>query len=53
MSAIETAGDGASRVGVEIAASLAGELKDSVGGLYLLPQFGRYDLVAEIIESVR
>ncbi len=53
MSAIESAGDAASRVGVELAASLAGELKATMGGLYLLPQFGRYDLIAEIIESVR
>jgi len=53
MTRIEAAGDAAPQEGVQIALELAEQLKTAAGGLYLMPQFGRYDLVAEIIEAVR
>ncbi len=53
MKRIEAAGDDAPQEGVRIAQELASQIKDMAGGLYLMPQFGRYDLAAEIIESVR
>jgi homocysteine S-methyltransferase len=54
MQRIEAAGEDAPREGVRIAQKLATELLESgAAGLYLLPQFGRYDLAAEIIEAVR
>ena len=53
MKRIESAGEDAPQEGVRIAQELAAQIKDMAGGLYLMPQFGRYDLAAEIIESVR
>ncbi len=53
MQRITTAGENASAEGVRIAQELALQLRTRAGGLYLMPQFGRYDLVAEIIEMVR
>ncbi len=32
---------------------LVGQLKSLAHGVYLIPAFSRYDLVAEIIESIR
>ena len=49
---IEAAGDHAPQAGVSIAVELLDRLKDSVGGAYIMPPFGRYDMAAEIIESV-
>jgi methionine synthase / methylenetetrahydrofolate reductase(NADPH) len=48
-------GDGeiAQAEGLRLALALAQELRGVVDGLYLMPPFGRYDLVAEIIESVK
>ncbi len=39
--------------GLRLAIDTAHELRGIVDGLYLMPPFGRYDLVAEIIESVK
>ena len=50
---IETAGEDATRVGVRIAVELIQEIKTWGQGVYIMPQFHRYDLVAEIIEVVR
>ncbi len=47
------AGDNAATEGVRIAQELALALRGVASGLYLMPQFGRYDLIAEIIETVR
>ena len=51
-SRIEAAGDHAPQAGVSIAVEILDQLKDSVGGAYIMPPFGRYDMAAEIIESV-
>jgi len=49
---IAAAGDHAPQTGVSIAVEILDQLKDSVGGAYIMPPFGRYDIAAEIIESV-
>jgi homocysteine S-methyltransferase len=38
--------------GVVIAKALIAEVRDVVGGVYLMPAFGRYDLVADIIDGL-
>jgi methionine synthase I (cobalamin-dependent)/5,10-methylenetetrahydrofolate reductase len=53
ISRIEAAGEEARKVGGEMAQELGRQLLDIARGLYLMPQFGRYDLIAEIIEGVR
>ena len=52
---IEAAGDAAQGVkaGVEIAVELVHQLRAWAGGVYIMPQFHKYDMVAEIIESVK
>ena len=51
---IEAAGDAerGMRVGVEVAVELIDQLKAWAGGVYLMPQFHKFDMVAEIIEKV-
>jgi 5,10-methylenetetrahydrofolate reductase len=53
MERIDSAGDKAPQEGVDIAKELAGQIKGKAAGIYLMPQFNRYDLAAEIIEFVR
>jgi homocysteine S-methyltransferase len=48
---IRQAGEGAAQQGVRIALELIVQMKAWASGIYLMPQFGRYDLVAEIIEG--
>jgi homocysteine S-methyltransferase len=50
---IEAAGEDAPAEGVRIAQEFAEQLRGFASGLYLMPQFGRYDLIAEIAEAVR
>jgi homocysteine S-methyltransferase len=50
---IEAAGENASRVGVELAVELIDQLKGWANGVYLMPQFHRFDMIAEIIEMVK
>jgi homocysteine S-methyltransferase len=40
------------KVGVELAVELIEQIKGWAGGLYIMPQFHKYDMVAEIIEAV-
>lgn len=51
MRRIDKAGEMASREGVKIAVELIQQIKEWGQGIYIMPQFHRYDLVAEIIES--
>lgn len=53
MKRIESASEDAPQEGVRIAQELAQQLRQRCAGIYLMPQFGRYDLIAEIVESVR
>jgi homocysteine S-methyltransferase len=50
---IEAAGEEGGKAGVEIAVELANQFKAWAGGVYIMPQFHKYDMVAEIIEAVR
>ena len=46
------ASDRAAQEGVKIALEIIEQFRQFVQGIYLIPAFGRYDLVAEIIEQV-
>ncbi len=48
-----SAGDREEAVGLEIAIELARELRAETAGLYLMPQFNRFDLGAEVVEAVK
>lgn len=50
---IEAAGDEGVKAGVEIAVELIEQIKPWAGGVYIMPQFHKYDMVAEIIEAVK
>ena len=50
---IEAAGDEGAKAGVEIAVGLVEQVKAWAGGVYIMPQFHKYDMVAEIIEAVK
>lgn len=50
---IESAGEDGVKVGIELAVELIGQIKSWAGGLYIMPQFHKYDMVAEIIEAVK
>ncbi len=51
---LRAAGESATRAGVAMAQDLIGELHAAgVAGIYLMPQFGRFDLAAEVVESAR
>lgn len=50
---IEAAGEEGARVGVELAVELIEQLKGWAAGIYMMPQFHRYDMAAEIIEAVK
>ena len=50
---IEAAGDDGVKAGVEIAVELVEQVRPWAGGVYIMPQFHKYDMVAEIIEAVK
>ena len=50
---IEAAGDDGVKAGVEIAVELVEQAKAWAGGVYIMPQFHKYDMVAEIVEAVK
>jgi len=50
---VEAAGDEGVKAGVEIAVELVEQVKLWAGGVYVMPQFHKYDMVAEIIEKVK
>ena len=50
---IQQAGEQAPKEGVRIAIELVEQMRPWAQGAYLMPQFSRYDLVAEIIEALR
>jgi methionine synthase I (cobalamin-dependent)/5,10-methylenetetrahydrofolate reductase len=53
MKRIEDAGDHAPQAGVRIASELLAQMRGLVQGAYIIPAFGHYDLVAEIIDGLR
>lgn len=52
LQAMDDAGDNGRAVGVRIAAEVATELRERVAGVYVIPAFRRYDLVAELIAAL-
>jgi len=50
---IEAAGDEGVKAGVEIAVELIEQIKPWAGGVYVMPQFHKYDMIAEIVERVK
>ncbi|MEO8356268.1 MAG: bifunctional homocysteine S-methyltransferase/methylenetetrahydrofolate reductase [Chloroflexota bacterium] len=50
---IEAAGEDGVKVGVEVAVELIDQLKAWAGGVYIMPQFNKFDMVAEIIEAIK
>ncbi len=47
-------GDRAWRTGRAMATALAAELRaDGAAGIYVMPQFGRYDRAADVVEAIR
>ena len=50
---IEAAGEDGVNVGIELAIELIEKIKSWASGLYIMPQFHKYDMVAEIIEAVK
>ena len=51
---LEASGDDAAGAGVAMAAELATELRAAgASGVYVMPQFGRYDLAAQLVEAAR
>jgi methionine synthase I (cobalamin-dependent)/5,10-methylenetetrahydrofolate reductase len=46
-------GDAGWREGLAIAADLVATLRGEVAGIYVMPQFGRYDRAAELVETAR
>jgi methionine synthase / methylenetetrahydrofolate reductase(NADPH) len=51
---LSAAGDDATAVGVAMAAELVRDLRAAgAAGVYVMPQFGRYDLAAELVEAAR
>jgi homocysteine S-methyltransferase len=50
---MEQAGDHAAEEGVRIAVELIEQIKPWAHGVYIMPQFSRFDLIAEIVEKVK
>jgi homocysteine S-methyltransferase len=50
---LERSGEQAAEEGVRIAVELIEQIKPWAQGVYIMPQFSRFDLIAEIIEAVK
>jgi methionine synthase I (cobalamin-dependent)/5,10-methylenetetrahydrofolate reductase len=50
---LKDAGDGALRVGIEMAQELVRETRRRYAGAYLMPSFGRFEVVAEVLDALR
>ncbi len=50
---MEKAGDHAAEEGVKIAVELIEQIKPWAQGVYIMPQFSRFDLIADIIDKVK
>ncbi len=53
MNRMTSAGEGAAKEGVRIALELIEQMRPWARGIYLMPQFSRYELAAEIVEGCR
>jgi homocysteine S-methyltransferase len=50
---LRQAGDHALRVGIETAQATLTEVRRGYAGAYLMPSFGRFEVVAEVLEALR
>jgi homocysteine S-methyltransferase len=50
---LREAGDGALRVGVDMAQRLVQQIRGRYAGAYLMPSFGRFEVVAEVLDVLR
>jgi homocysteine S-methyltransferase len=50
---MEKAGEDGVKEGIRITSELVEEIKSWGQGIYLMPQFNRYDVVAEIVEATK
>jgi methionine synthase I (cobalamin-dependent)/5,10-methylenetetrahydrofolate reductase len=50
---LRSAGERGEREGLRMAVELGAELRSLAEGIYLVPQFGRHDVAAEIVESLK
>jgi len=50
---LREAGDHALRVGIEAAQAVLAEVRRRYAGAYLMPSFGRFEVVAEVLEALR
>lgn len=50
---MEAAGEKGAQEGVRIAVELIRQIKTWAAGVYIMPQFSRFDLVAEIVEAIK
>jgi methionine synthase / methylenetetrahydrofolate reductase (NADH) len=50
---LREAGDGALRVGIEMAQELVHAVRTRYAGAYLMPSFGRFEVVAEVLDAIR
>ena len=49
---LREAGDGALRVGIEMAQELVRSVRQRYAGAYLMPSFGRFEVVAEVLDAI-
>src|SRR5438876_310661 len=49
---LRDAGDGALQIGIEMAQRLVCEIRGRYAGLYLVPSFGRFEVVAEVLDAL-
>ena len=50
---MKEAGDRALRQGIEMAQVLLQQIRTRYAGAYLMPSFGRYEVVAEVLDALR
>src|SRR5881296_2082555 len=50
---LRDAGDGALQIGIEMAQRLVCEVRGRYAGVYLVPSFGRFEVVAEVLDALR
>jgi homocysteine S-methyltransferase len=50
---LREAGDRALRVGIDMARELVQEIREGYAGAYLMPSFGRFEVVAEVLDVLR
>jgi methionine synthase / methylenetetrahydrofolate reductase (NADH) len=49
---LRDAGDGALQVGIEMAQRLVREIRGRYAGVYLMPSFGRFEVVADVLDAI-